>query len=1189
MSPPISSIPPPDGFGLPLVISSKNPTVGFDLPVIAVNPFAVQPVMDHDGVIISSEPPSHVLLSEAINMVSSNPEKAGRRFTKARDDERATHANLADIQHQVFIEATFGAAAWGAVDTQTFADLRAVRKKAKKLGDKETIAREMLVRALAHLRIGDDEAAIDILDLLSEKIQDTKEPIPFHTHVLLMYINIHIDHAIKYRGPERSFALNSLAHLMQDKLKKIIEKAQAESRLHPNLTDSLAKIYIFVAEFLLAQRRPVDAKEVINAAHKIFPCNDNMGGLFNEDAFLEDGPSISEISPLQQLLLGKHKVSDHIVAGVTEFLNSAQFESNRAFWKYAAGGALALAGSVTALKVLFSNNPPSLANTMMCAATGAVAAVATGKTIRGLRAPETRQAFASGYSEARFGKLAIRETMKLLGLYAAFGGIIPGASILPHAMLASDHSQLHGLGSLMSYIMNSAGVRTEELFKSVSVHGLFHGLNIFWNHWAGTSYFAEAVNNGLTLPFNHPFERIFSKTSINHLPQWARTFSFTTVADAGRSIGLGLLYGYMGFSSLYYLAHMNPKASALLRKYLPRYMDYVLFPGAFLATTVAMIASGVSLEAAPVLVFWNYIIQHRHFVQGGGTWNPLRTGVAKEMPWPIYATAGGVQVLYLGPGNAIKPHVPPLSETGFLQYLWNNIEANAGMVGFLATLGVFHAVFSGLSIKQTLKAKFAKAWTYEIPANTIKLMLGWTSFLANIIGPFIKEIGLGSVVTAVYRESGGSPLQVNTFAKLISAHHAAMQKQALGDEAPPESSPGSVIEVSQFADLQKKMKSNANKMHDDGVKAALRGEAYGYLNVALLRQSIADQLITLTDVYFMEDDKRLLLRPDYRKERYTEIVYNALTDPNTSPEAVEEFFDRLRVIAADTSPELKHVRRNLIMTTIRAMAGKAHGDKIYKFFTEGEGISLVSAYKLAGILEEVSKMPRNEGHSTSSWIAKRSARKWIERHLLKPNVTPGDPFDQHPADKFYSAAAVAGRRFKFTAPFTGRTLVENGSPFSTFLLSASQSDPAFQTTADSTLFAGTIYGLLMASTKKSFMTTQDHEEKVVIPLLDLIKHSAQRVGDNRTDVRHNLLVTAWLASQGPYGRVVREWIEKNKHIYQANGIYGMLKFDSTQRRLPRSLSEKELIKQLFKKYLRSSDNSSDGVVVYPVHRNHLHR
>jgi hypothetical protein len=160
--------------------------------------------------------------------------------------------------------------------------------------------------------------------------------------------------------------------------------------------------------------------------------------------------------------------------------------------------------------------------------------------------------------------------------------------------------------------------------------------------------------------------------------------------------------------------------------------------------------------------------------------------------------------------------------------------------------------------------------------------------------------------------------------------------------------------------------------------------------------------------------------------------------------------------------------------------------------------------------------------------------------------------------------------------------VENLSFLTSFWLAAKQSDPAFQTRADITFYGGTLFGLLMTPAKKYKETTTDYEERIVRPLLEIVKNIAQRQGDNRADVRHNIIVSVWLACQGPHKDLIQAWIKENKYLLHANGVYGSLKFDERRLKLPQDLREKALIKALFREWMWNSDNSTDGIIVKPL-------
>jgi hypothetical protein len=1068
---------------------------------------------------------SHRKFSQALDKLADKSEEAGRLFKEVRSDRFRLQEKIVGGSDELFVEATFGEALYGEVDDETFAALRSVRKRASKYNDEMTSAREMLIRSVAHVRIGDDETAFHILEKYTNQDVALK-PGPMKVMGLIMYANLLMNRATMHAGSVRAEALKTLSDAMAVNLRATVENFISERENSSAMSDALANFYLFVSDFFLDQHRPVDADDIACVAKELFPNNPAVLDRFDA-----------------------HEVSmyDCLVSGANAFLDYARFESNKAYWKHSVSGGLAGAAVGAA-------GGGTLGSTMLGAAIMSTLFVAFGKAARGFKAEETRQAFITGHYDGSLGLSAFREGMKLLGTYVFFGGLLPIADFVPHVMLASKdgtNGQLHGLGSAMSYVVSNLMNRGGEFFDYVSAYGLVDGSGQFWHNWVNSSFFAESVNNGAMLPFNDPAGRIFSKHSWESLPPALRTFPTSTSAEIAKSIVLGGTYGYMGVSSLYAFLTMNPTVRSFLKKRLPSGIENWLFPGAFLGTSVAMIASGFQPIQAITFSLFCYLVQHRHVVQGGGQWNVMKPGVWSSLDLSKYMRAGAVQLLYIGPGNAIKPHIvkPDFWNADFStisQYVMNNIEAHCGMVPFLAALGVIHAFSTGLSVKQTLKAKYAKAYTYEIPANTFKLIAGWTSLIGNVGAALIKEFGLGAIVTQSFREAGGSSVQRDTFRGLISRIDRALV-DGNGVTLSTLTQTSDELGDRRFVQLQKDMRANAAEMHKDE-----------YLSSKFMKRELADQLNILADCYFMDEDDRALLSPHLKDEWYRTIIYRGLMDPDTCEPAVKEYLKRLAVVASDVRPDLHYVRRNMIVSTIRAIAGSAHGEYIKQFFTEGRGKDIVQAYCLEKTLEEVLRMKREEGAHAWKW---RRVRRWIEKNLHRRELTP--------EDAFYNAAATAGRRYLFSAPFSGRSLMENGAALSSFLLAASQSNPAFQTFADRTLYEGTIYRFLMTPAKKARKTDEEYRDKVVKPLLYAIGVVAARLGDTRKDVRHNLLVSALLAVHGPHGDVIEEWIEEKEHLLEANGIYGRPSIDGD-------------VKTLFSSYLWDSDSSTDGKIVFPA-------
>ena len=331
----------------------------------------------------------------------------------------------------------------------------------------------------------------------------------------------------------------------------------------------------------------------------------------------------------------------------------------------------------------------------------------------------------------------------------------------------------------------------------------------------------------------------------------------------------------------------------------------------------------------------------------------------------------------------------------------------------------------------------------------------------------------------------------------------------------------------------------------------------------------------------MDSDRRMLLQPRPTNNQYITVVYAALTAKTTDRQQVEEFIERLAVIAEDRTPHLADVRHNLLVATLQAMEHSRHGFMLRQFFESPRGQRLLAQYGLEDTFDGLWLEDALYNAGLKRRWKPRSAGRWIKRNLT--------PAPQAPEDRLYNAMTIVGRKKRFSAPFTGRSVVENAIPALALVQSIARSDPAYQTTANRSFYQDTIMHVLMRDPKAEGMTTAEYQQRVVRPLLDAIYRIATHVDDNRFDIRYNLLLTAWLARNGPHMEVLHEYRKRFKHLHEVHGVYGRALLNPDEGFLvlpstwPRRLSsERRALTGLFKRWLRNSTNSADGQIVYSV-------
>ncbi|MFH1829306.1 MAG: hypothetical protein ABH871_00830 [Pseudomonadota bacterium] len=1174
-------------FNQPLTFSTNKAALGRYLPIPQIHPFISQPPIAHGFSNSLFGPPSFnessgvtsiagdeisKRLKNAFALMQGNDlDAAGAQFKDLREICSKLSPNAEGDLDGILAFSTFLEANYGEVDDETFAALGVVRQIGKKIRTtpqgKELIAREMLMRSVAHSRNGDDDTALFVLDKFSNQDPVT-QPGELRILGLIHYANMLCNRASTHNSTHRAEALGTLYQVMTEHLKDSIDIESDSPEEIQRKANTLVQFYLSIAEFFLHQHRPESAKNLAYQAQAMFPDHPAIVELFKDEESEDDLANASELKQLlQKIEQSKGKVGyTNLKAGATEFLNAASLPNGKTYWKYATIGSFlgALSGAIEGN--VFDGSLPSI---MMASAAFATAAVGARKAFAGITAEETKQAFKTGHTDRSFWNVAPKEAAKLLGTYVLFGGGLPFLGYLPDAWLASQDGimgQMHGLGSIVSGLTSTGVEHTADLINAISLQGFTDGVPMWWNQWAATSPFAESVNKAIHLPFDpNPWGKIFSNWNSDKIPTWMK-FTYP--------------FGIAGFA--YAVSTAHPKAKDWIHeKVLAKKHAAYLLPGTWGLTSAAMVASGLNPLAASVFTAICYAVQWRHHVQSGGDWNLVKKDARNTVDWGKMMFAGAVQLLYIGPGNAIAPiikkpvgwdkiewyQIPQFLSDHWSEvskYMLDNIYGHCGMVPFLAALGVAHALLTGTSATQTLKAKYAKAWTYEIPANSLKLMLGWTSFAGNALATIIKEFGLGAIVTQSYREAGGSRMQRGTFSEVLKRI-----AEKVSSHGPLEAKEDAAAEI---ANTVQGMKERAEKLYGECKEEAAKGTAYEHQDTALHKVPLADQLLLLADSYFLPKRGRALFSPDEHPKWYRTKIYRALVDPSTTSETVEEYLDRLTAIAYDISPRQYDARRYLLIATMGAAAGKAHGQTIKNYFTEGKGKPLVKVYDLDKQLEHMTQKKPTKGKSSSlSWLGMGTASSWMRKHL-KPT----------PEKAFSAAASTAGRRYSFFAPLTGRSLVENGAFLTSFITAAAQGDPAFQTYADPTFYRDTLYKFLMTSAKEASAGSGEYDKNVIKPILRATEEAAKQLDDNRKDVRHNLLTTIWLAQLGPHKKIIQPWINKNKHLFHANGVSVKPVVKGKQTEFPKNLKQKGPIKKLFAEHLWHSNNSTDGQVVYPT-------
>lgn len=1172
-------------FGPPLAISKRHPRLGFTLPIIAHRPLVAQPAaapLSHplllnylgEPLAPAVEPsPAETAAREALELLGTDPERAGPLFRDARIACERTPRDVSRLP-PLYVVAALGEATYDQGSDDTARALREVKHFARHTGNQDLLASERLARAVMLTRWGQEEDAARVLAKFSRDNAHKCSPV-LRVRGLLHYANLLLNRAARQQDPAvRQQALTSLRHIFRTVIPDFLPK---DNDLPPEAMAVVAKAYYFFADVFLQLGRSLDARDLLFVGRAVCRDDEQLASLFETDAVAEhdeeEGPAKhGALRRLVQTWQSPDAISfgQRTYAWLAEFLPRARFRNNRAVGKAVFLGCTAGA-AIAASMAAVAGEPQAVADIMVGSALGATGALAAGKVVAGVQADEPWQALATGYTERTIGGPLLLEAAKLLATYTVFGGPLPGVEALVPSLLVAgtDHGgvQLHGIGSGLSYLVERTATHLDELSGFIAQHGLPDGVAAFWQHWTETSAVAQGLDNGFTFPFSEdPWRQLFGNASFSRFSSCLDGI-FNGWLPGSVQTGIeSVIYAYMGAGGIYAFASMTPQLRRLLEGRMGeaglRSLERRLFPGAALMTVAAMVASGMDPMAAAGFTAVSYLVQMRLILQGGGL---AGVDMGKMM------RAGAIQLLYLAPGAALMPELAKSvledPNAGMLDKIGAGIEAHFGIVAFLATLGGAHAVLTGLNPSQTLLAKYAKAMTWEIPVQVMKLLLGWLSFLGNTAALVLKEAGFGAITSASIREAGGSPVQEDT----VTSRLKPLRETALDALSVPP------LGLAVNLELRTRMVSEAREFRLTAAHAAANGEAMEFHDERFASQPRGVQLRLATMAYFLRDDGRVLLKSRLPAAAYHGVVYKALTDETVAEAEVADYLDRLKVIACDAADDLADGRRNLLVATVRAAIHPVHGDRIREFFTSPDGQAILVQYKLQSDYDSVLQyqFPKalafSQRYSQDRWRPKR----WIKVRLQAP-----------PEQPFYDTAVVAGRRIRITGPFTGRTVREAGAPLFTMLDSITQTDVAHQTRADPSFYYGTLWKRVLMRKTLGGQSVDKYRTEMVLPLLEAVRRIASRVHDVRADIRHNLLLAVELAAEGPHAEVVKPFIAEHRGIFTTMHSIraSLLASGEHLPRNARSWRECRMAKRIFARLMIDSGNSADGMLVEPVVR-----
>lgn len=1216
-SPLLHVLPPEIRLHPPLSFIIDRPRIGWHHAIPLSSPLLAQPGMhalSEPWLVQPFRPPPPLgdveAVIEADARAANNPATAGRQFRALR---RRLDARPDAPVDGVYVSAVFGEALWAEIDAETLEALDRIIQWAAQGRHTALRVRATLLHATALQRHGRDDIAAEVIATLCHD-PVIREDASLRVVALIAHANLEMNRALRYTGGYRDQSLATLRTLLLEEIPHCFAAGRAADSIGAEQEQSLVSLYILCAEYLLSQGRPLDAVHTIRVIQQWYSTHPMC-------AAIEDPAAVSPLAQLVQSYARQDiPTGQHLLAAFRAFCERAHFSNNHAYW--ATASLSAVAGAVLGAGWGIANGSPMpYAEALQGGGVCAAASVSLRQCLQGWRAEETRQSLLTGYvPDASFGS-GMALVARGCGTYLLFGGGLPGVQWFPDMLVAersSGSGHFFGLGALFSGVIANTAHRIAELSQYLSIYG-DGGWGLFWDHWAATSYFAETLDNLAHFDAHKAWD-VHRLTSL--APDFFTLRGNHPAVAAAKLAGAG----YVGLSTLFALLTMHPRLWELSLDKIP-WARFAVIPGVFAGTIAGMVISNMTPTGALGLELFSYFVQYRYHVQGGGDKRIYRWSELRRLDLANFLRAGAVQLIYLGPGVALSPELPApdmahASLADIARYIRDAFYVHAAMVPFLAALGVFHGALTGLSIPQMLKAKYAKAYTYEIFSNVLKVMFKWESLIGNILSIATKEYFLGAAVTMSFREAGGSRVQRDAFRREIERYHGVVQHQAIAtsetqltptvqtvleallDQCLWED-PDTWFDVRRFAGMlvreiaaahlpvdaqadpaaftalmQRPMVQRlqslmdaARRMHDAAIAALQEGNAVADYRERFATQPVQEQLLRLTEAYFAPTDHRTILQPrPLRAEWYRTIVYRALTDPYTSDEVVEEFLSRVVIIAQDAEPTLADVRYNLLLATVRAIGGAAHGERLFAFFRDGPGAELAAAYRfdprwygatMLRVREDADAWRQWENRLRSVGAALRHAsflpgtpRRFLHRHLRR-RVRPADPL--------YGSVAVAGRRWDFSSPLTGRSVVENAAPVFAFFKAAVRGDTAFQTRADPTFYRQTLLRMFLQpfdarARSQAAQQLRKHplgldrgdrravleatalaiyRETIVAPLLEAIEdlvRDPERMCDPRFDVRHNLTYTVRFAGNGPHAEFIRAFLWRNAALVRAQGL-----------------------------------------------------
>lgn len=806
--------------------------------------------------------------------------------------------------HEILSEAIYGP-----VSAETFKKLEQVCKMAKVLNRHSELHRlYRLAYGFACFHDGRIAAALNSLNVF----ESSHDPCDALTVIALTTkADILMGCGVITEGKNREDAFKQACELLKTRLPSLVARA---SGLTPELREILAETCLHATDFFMRYRYTESALDVAEVIFKTFSDTTAYGKLIAKD---------SPIAPFLIQDSGEVKIArtvpsdtplwTRLWAGAREFVNNAYFPRKGLFWKTAiAGGMKGMIGAA-----ILTGGQPDFGTLLAGMAVGGTSAVAVGKTYFGVRAPETGQAYHMGYSRLTkddFYSSVLGHSLRLLGTYALCGGALPGAEVLPDVLLSHSYgdgfASLPGLGGLMATVTDTSLRYGNDALQLMQSFGVKEGGDIFWHNLrattiAGSSFghgvdmvsgAVNAVVNGVATVFAHVTHTDLLKQDA--LTLWNNVAAyFATLGDPTALVGnLGVAYATVGASYALLMMARPDLRKKLLLEHPDALLKFELavMPAAYLAAYKLGIAAGQKQFDAFLTPLICYAAALRVHKMGGGTLAP------KNINWANLMIQGGIQLLYVAPGRALRSDIKPVTLT---DYYMEHIS----MVGFLIMVGVVHSAVINYRMGSVLEAKIVKAPTYEPIAGMAKLMAGWDTALAIFLGIFLKELGLGPATTVSYRENSGSVPQYTSMLELFGRAN-----KAKGPE----------------------VASLAAKIFDS---ITLAGRLWEFSN-PLTGQSLTQMAVPFTALYYSlnkNGDPPFPTQPD--KVFWRTVIFRFLMEKGTREQELNGLLTAAEYILNQEGQQRADVRHNLLVCLWAARNGP-YGDTVRAFLLRNKAL-----------------------------------------------------------------------------------------------------------------------------------------------------------------------------------------------------------------------------------------------------------